>query len=146
QNHEKVACCLDNLARLLRSRRIRALDAANMDARARAIRIRCSGQQGPASDQMVDITEARTIASKRIGSERQRRAILVSVCLVAIAIIAIAAGKLVLAPSQGERAIVRDSVKKVESVLPTTYVQNVVVKGKAAAESAQSANDLHNKQ
>jgi len=143
QNHEKVACCLDTLARLLRSRGVRALDAANMDARARAVRTRCSLQQGAFSRHMVEIAEARTITSKRTRVQRRRRAILVSVCVVAIAI---AVGKLLMAPSHGERALVQDSMKKVESVLPTTYVQNVVTQGKAAVDSAQTANDRHNKQ
>lgn len=33
QDHIAVSYCLDNVARMLRSRGIRALDAANMDAR-----------------------------------------------------------------------------------------------------------------
>jgi len=143
KNHIKVSYCLDDLVRILRTRGARALDCANMEARARAIRIRCNGQQSTSSRHMGEITEAMTIASKRMRSEKRRRAILVSVCVVAIGL---AIGKLVLAPSQAERTLVQKSIKNVESALPTTYVQNVVIQGKAAADSAQTANDLHNKQ
>lgn len=143
-DHIAVSYCLDNVVRILRSRGIRALDAANMDARARAIRINCNNDSaGDAYRKMVDISEAIAVATKRQRAERQRRTI---VRLLSVVVIGLVVGKLTLAPSRAEREFVGGAIKNVHSVLPTSYVQNVLGQGKVAVESAKAANDLHNKQ
>lgn len=144
KDHLKVSHCLDDVVRILRKRGIRALDAVNMEARARAIRIKCnSNVSGLGSRMNSDIDEAFAIAANRQRAERRRRTVFAFVTVVVLGLVV---GKLAFAPSRAERALLEGTVKNVHSVLPTTYMQHVVTESRAAVESAQTANDFHNKQ
>jgi hypothetical protein len=141
---ERVSYALDHFARLLRQAGTRTLDAANMEARARAIRVKRNSMETFKDPQaMQDISDAIKWANQRRRQEKTRKTIVFSAAtVIVLAVIA----KLVLMPSESERTAVNEAMKTAEQFMPTTIVQNMVQKGKDVADIAKAAHEQHNKQ
>lgn len=143
-DHVNVSYRLDEMAKLLRSNGGRTLDAVNIEARAKVIRIKANKtDMQKLTSQHHEISDAVRTAGQKQQAEKTRQAFttvaIVCVCLVI-------AGRLLLAPSPSERQAAQSFLKNVKTMLPTTIVQNMVDKGQASAKDVEVANKKHNDQ
>ena len=140
----KVSYCLDKLAQLLRSRGIRTLDAANMAARAQAIRIKSNNTALKSIESGSDDTfEAIRIAARRRQKEKLQRTLLLTGWLGAWVVIIV---KFMMAPSPGQWEAAQSLLTKVQDILPSTAAENLLDRGRAIAKEAEDANKKHNDQ
>lgn len=142
KDHLTVSYCLDEIVRLLNSNGVRRLDAVNMEARARAIRIKHNtSAMSTVSAEVQDISESIKVATQRHKQEKARRArmaaILVCACLAYV-------GKVAVAPSPSELKARVAFMKTAHEMNPATLVKNMIDKGKQAAKDVEEANKKHN--
>jgi len=140
----KVSYRLDAIVRILNTNKIRTLDAKNLEARARQIRIKVNqADLAKITPQMQQVSEAVKIASKRQEKEKNQRG-LVSACVVLV--FAGIACKYIFYPTPGERKIGLEIMKKVDAVLPSTMVKQMIDKGQQAVKDVEVANKAHSDQ
>jgi hypothetical protein len=115
--HERVSYKLDAVAKLLRSKGIRIHDAANMEAKAKSIRIGINtGQMKAASRTSKEIVEAMSITAQRRAAQRRSNKVQTIVwALVAFAVFVFGA-KFVSDPA---------NAKLINSLLPTALLKNI---------------------
>lgn len=138
----KVSYRLDALVRLFRDNGVRALDATNMEARARAIRVKAnSADMAKVTPKMQQVSEAVKYASVRQRKEKSSRALVVACTAVVLGLVA---AKFAFMPTPAERKGTAEILKKVQAVLPTTMVQGMIDKGQQAVKDVEVANKKHN--
>jgi hypothetical protein len=142
KDHLSVSYCLDEIVRLLNSNGVRRLDAVNMEARARAIRIKHnSSALSSVSSEVQEISESIKVATQRHKQSKARRnrllAIVACVCLAFV-------GKVMFAPSPSELKAREAFMKTANEINPATMVKNMLDKGKTAAKEVEEANKKHN--
>ena len=143
-DHIQVSYCLDNIARLLRSNGVRKLDAINMEARAKAIRIKTnSDDMAKLTRQQHEVSDAIRTASRRQQKDKSRSA-LVTACIVLVCTGVVA--KLLLAPTPSEKKMTESVLKEVNKVLPSTIIKGYIDKGQQAVKEVEEANKKHNEQ
>lgn len=141
---EKVSYALDRVARILRTSGTRALDAANMEARARAIRIkRNSNEVCKDVRAMEDINEAIKTANQRRRNDKNRKVLVVAGLAIACSLLA---WRYLVAATPEEKVAVEGMIKTVEPYMPQTLVKNMIDKGQVAVDDAKQASEKHNKE
>lgn len=147
KDHVQVSYCLDRIVRLLRSNNVRLLDATNMEARARAIRVKHNQDaMANVSSKMQDISDAVLTAAYRKQKERSRQ---MFVTLGVLLLVAVGIYSVVLVPTpQMQQA--RDAlVKAGQGLNPSAFVNNFAEQAtskarQAAAQQAKRTSEVNN--
>ena len=143
-NDIRVSYRLDALAKLLRKQGVRVLDAANIEARAKAIRVKLNtGAISTLTPQSHDISEAVRTASKRNEEERRKRTYIKVGSIVVVSLIA---AKLILSPPTGAHEAMQRILSKIAEASPLRTIIKTYDSGKSLINNMEDATKKHNEE
>lgn len=143
----RVSHCMDAIAALLRSNKVRTLDAVNLEATARAIRIahhKKEKEKDTAIQKRVETLEA----VSAVGQRRRKEKITRNWTIVAVMfVLCLTIAHTVLMPTPAEKQLTDVVSKAVQDYNPVTLFKKYIDKGtERAKEAAAAKEEEHNKQ
>jgi hypothetical protein len=143
-DHVNVSYALDKVSKLLRSKGVRTLDAVNLEARAKQIRIKANkDHMSSLTSEQREISANIKVATVKQDKAKSRNATLAAVFAVVCLLVT---AKLFLAPTASERKMTQNVLASVKQMMPTTVLQHMVDTGMKAADEAKAAGKKHSDQ
>ncbi|MBY0357860.1 MAG: hypothetical protein K2W82_07650 [Candidatus Obscuribacterales bacterium] len=138
----KVSYCLDKVAEMLRSKKIRTLDAANMEARAKAIRAKHhQGTKAATTEKQQQIAETIKRTSEKQHRQRKNKK---RMQIAAATIFVLGAAQPFVLPTAEEKKAVESLIAAAKNFKPNEMAKSFMDKNTDGAKAAAAQQQAHN--